>query len=244
MKQRVEQLQLRAQPAALQAVTALRPSCSQEGQSLVPLGCTVGPCKVIGVRNGAAQAGLSLFAVILCGAEQRPPIPPPLLQVWRHLREQGEWHLGQMGMWDGVTEPPYADSGGSSGMGQGCWSSSQPVGMLVPISPLSPGSHSSECCSSFGEGIIQRGFVVPGPLPSSGKDVGGFRARKLFSYHLKTGMKSFSKASLQAMMTSREIPASLCLARASHLEGVGSGVGRSALPQPCRAAYRACSHGA
>lgn len=150
-------------------------------------------------------------------------------------------------------EPPYADSRGGSGMGQGCWSPSHPVGMLVPISslgmlvpisPLYPGSQSTECCSSFGGGIIQRSFVVPGPLPSTGKDVGGFRARKLFSYHLKTGMKSFSKASLQAMMTSREIPASLCLARASHLEGVSSGVGRSALPQPCRAAYRACSHGA
>lgn len=126
-----------------------------------------------------------------------------------------------------------ADSSGGSGVGQGCWSPSHPVGMLVPISPLPPGSQSAECCSSFGEGIIQRGFVVPGPLPSTGKDVGGFRARKLFSYHLKTGMKSFSKASLQAMMTSREIPASLCLARASHLEGVGSGVGGR--PCPSRA---------
>lgn len=57
MKQRVEQLQLRAQPAALQAVTALRPSCSQEGQSLVPLGCTVGPCKVIGARKRGSTGG-------------------------------------------------------------------------------------------------------------------------------------------------------------------------------------------
>lgn len=70
MKQRVEQLQLRAQPAALQAVTALRSSCSQEGQPLVPLGCRVGPCKETGVRNRATEVGLSLSTAILCGAEQ------------------------------------------------------------------------------------------------------------------------------------------------------------------------------
>lgn len=54
--------------------------------------------------------------------------------------------------------------------------------------------------------------MVPNPFPPAGKDVGGFRAGKLFSYHLKTGMKYFSKASLQATATSRAIPAFLCLA--------------------------------
>lgn len=54
--------------------------------------------------------------------------------------------------------------------------------------------------------------MVPNPFPPAGKDVGGFRAGKLFSYHLKTGMKCFSKASLQATATSRAIPAFLWLA--------------------------------
>ena len=58
--------------------------------------------------------------------------------------------------------------------------------------------------------------MVPSPFPPAEKDVGGFRAGKLFSYHLKTGMKCFSKASLQAMTTSRAIPAFLWLALASH----------------------------
>lgn len=58
--------------------------------------------------------------------------------------------------------------------------------------------------------------MVPGPFPPAGKDAGGFRAGKLFSYHLKTGMQCFSKASLQAAMTSRAILAFLWLALASH----------------------------
>lgn len=52
--------------------------------------------------------------------------------------------------------------------------------------------------------------MVPDPFPPAGKDVGGFRAGKLFSYHLKTGMKCFSKASLQVTTTSRAILAFFC----------------------------------
>lgn len=58
--------------------------------------------------------------------------------------------------------------------------------------------------------------MVLDPSLPAGKDAEGFRAGKLFSYHLKTGMKFFSKASLQSLMTSRGIPAFLWLALASH----------------------------
>lgn len=80
------------------------------------------------------------------------------------------------------------------------------VGVLVLTPSPHPASSSGRWGSS-GQGQARRGFIVPGPLAPAGKAVEGFRAGKLFSYHLKTGMKCFSKASLQATKTSRAIPA-------------------------------------
>lgn len=73
--------------------------------------------------------------------------------------------------------------------------------------------------------------MVPGPFPPAGKDAGGFRAGKLFSYHLKTGMQCFSKASLQAATTSRAILAFFVACPCFPWM-----MGRSALPQPQRGA--------
>lgn len=101
---------------------------------------------------------------------------------------------------------------------------------------------STGCCSSFVERLRRSSFMALGPLPPPGEDVGGFRAGKRFSYHLKTGMKSFSKASLRAMMTSRGSPALPCPAPASHAERTGSREGWPGLAAGL--IYCSCSPGA
>jgi len=86
--------------------------------------------------------------------------------------------------------------------------------------------------------------MVPSPCPLAGEDVGGFRAGKLFSCHLKTGMKCSSKASLQAVKTSKAIQAFFAACPCFPWM-----VGRSALPQPRWGlagglVYCTCSRGA
>lgn len=105
--------------------------------------------------------------------------------------------LGQMGLQNGVTHPP---SPGSS------------VGVLA----TTPSLHSDwqEHWQLWGQ-VEKERYEVLGPFPPVEKDVGGFRSEKLFSYHLQTVIKCFSKASLRATTTSRAIPAFPWLALAS-----------------------------
>lgn len=117
-----------------------------------------------------------------------------------------------------------------------------PVGCCSPSRLCLRAATSTGCCSSFVERFRRSSFMVPGPLPPPGEDVGGFRAGKQFPYHLKTGMKSFSKASLRATMSSRENPALPCLAPASHAERTGSREGRPGLAAGL--IYCSCSQGA
>lgn len=132
-------------------------------------------------------------------------------QVW------GRWGFGMGSLmavwaWAGMLVPPLWDAAPHL----------TSVGCCSPSCLCLWAATSTGCCCSFVERLRRSSFMALGPLPPPGEDVGGFRAGKRFSYHLKTGMKSFSKASLQAMMTSRGSPALPCPAPASHAERTGS----------------------
>lgn len=101
--------------------------------------------------------------------------------------------------------------------------------MLVPHSARSTFHWSSD----LPLGRDSEGMVPWFPDPSlllerAWEDLG---QEKLFSYHLKTGMKCFSKASLQATATSRAIPAFLWLALP--MKG-GQGAAWELIYCPCR----------